>query len=272
LRTLTLMKRLHAFEIHELSGCPDLVRRLATDYLHTVGEVFRAFEPVTPLLATALSQSGARQIVDLCSGGTGPVVSLAKAVEARLGYGPTVVLTDLFPNRAAFARAAERSAVPILAEPEPIDARHVPERLDGVRTVFDAFHHFRPEDARGILRDAAERRRPILIVEATERSVPALLGMLLFVPLLVLVLTPLVRPLSGWRLLLTYVLPLAPLLILFDGLVSCLRSYTETELRALTHGLETETYRFYIGRKATRGGRLTYVLGIDGALPEGALD
>jgi hypothetical protein len=211
-------------------------------------------------------------VVDLCSGGTGPVITLAKAVEPRLGFAPTVVLTDLFPNRAAFARAAERSAVPIAAETEPVDARNVPARLEGVRTVFDAFHHFRPADARGILRDAAARRRPILIVEATERSVPALLGMLLFVPLLVLVLTPLVRPLRWWRLLLTYVIPLAPLLILFDGLVSCLRSYTETELRELAHGLETETYQFHVGSKATRGGRLTYLLGVDGPLPAGVLD
>jgi hypothetical protein len=154
---------------------------------------------------------------------------------------------------------------------QPVDARKVPERLSGVRTVFDAFHHFRPDDARGILSDAARQKKPILIVEATERSAPAVIGMLLFVPILVLVLTPFVRPFALWRLLLTYVVPIAVPLILWDGIVSCLRSYTPDELRELTRGLDTDGYRFHVGRKKTRGGRLTYVLGCAGEVPAAAL-
>ena len=265
------MSRIHAFEIHELRGCPDLVRRLATDYLHSVGEAFKAFEPMAPLLSAALAASEQRTVVDLCSGGTGPIVSLAEAVRRESGVEPELVLTDLFPNRAAFERAAARASVPVRGETEPVDARAVPERLGGVRTVFDAFHHFRPDDARGILSDAAKQRRPILIVEATERSAPAIIGMLLFVPLLVLVLTPFVRPFALWRLLFTYVVPIAVPLILWDGIVSCLRSYTPDELREFTRGLETDGYRFHIGRKKTRGGRLTYVLGCAGDVPAAAL-
>jgi hypothetical protein len=255
------MARAHAFEIHELAGCPPLVRRLATDYLHTVGRVFRAFEPIEPLLAAALRASGQNQIVDLCSGGTGPIIELAEGVRRRHGVEARVVLSDLFPNHAAFAAAAARTSLTVVGEPEPVDARRVPARLEGVRTLFDCFHHFRPADARGILRDAAERRAPLLIVEATERSFGAVLGMLLFVPLLVLVLTPFVRPFRLWRLLLTYVVPIAVPLIVFDGVVSCLRSYTEEELRELTSGLENESYRFQVGSLKARAGRLTYVLG-----------
>jgi hypothetical protein len=86
--------------------------------------------------------------------------------------------------------------------------------------------------------------------------------------LLVLLLTPLVRPLRFWRLILTYVLPVAVPLIVFDGVVSCLRTYTEVELRELTRGLETDTYCFHIGQMRSRGGpRLTYLLGCEGLLP-----
>jgi hypothetical protein len=56
------MPRIHAFEIHELRGCPDVVRRLATDYLHSVGEAFKAFEPMAPLLSAALATSGQRTV------------------------------------------------------------------------------------------------------------------------------------------------------------------------------------------------------------------
>ena len=246
------------------------MRRIATDYLHTVAAVFKAFDPIEPLLAGALATTESRQIVDLCSGGTGPVIDLAEQVQARLGYAPRVVLTDLYPNRAAFASATERANVPVVAEAEPVDARAVPARLAGVRTLFNAFHHFKPADASQILKDAASARTPILIVEGTERSPAAIIGMLLFVPLLVLLLTPWVRPFSVARLLLTYVIPIAAPLILFDGIVSCLRSYTVEELRDMCRGLETDSYRFHIGVKQSRGQRLTYLVGCEGPLPEWA--
>lgn len=262
---------MHAFEIHELPGCPDLFRRIATDYLRSVGEIFRAFEPITPLLKGALVASGSRTVVDLCSGGGGPVVSLAERASAELAEPVDVVLTDLYPNQRAFAWASGRSKGRVRGEQGSVDARRVPERLEGVRTLFDAFHHFQPADAKKILADAAQRRTPILVVEATERSVGAIVGMVLVVPLLVLLLTPFVRPFSFWRLVFTYVIPIAVPLIVFDGVVSCLRSYTQAELKVLTEGLENEAYRFHVGTRSSRGQRLSYVLGHTGELPPGTL-
>jgi len=262
------MARLHAFEIHELPNCPELFRRIATDYLRTVGESFNAFAPITPLLAGALSVSDEKRVIDLCSGGSGPVVTLSERAGERLGRAPSVVLSDLYPNHAAFAFAAKRARVPVTSEPAPVDARAVPEHLTGVRTLFDAFHHFQPDAARSILADAAAKQAPILVVEATERSLPAIVSMLLVVPLLVLLLTPFVRPFSWARLLFTYVVPVAVPLIVFDGIVSCLRSYTVAELQELTRGLDSDGYRFHIGTLKSHGQRLTYALGTPAAPPD----
>jgi hypothetical protein len=255
------MSRVHAFELHELAACPSFFRRIATEYLTAVGEAFRAFEPVTPLLVELLRGSGEKSVVDLCSGAGGPILTLAARAEAELGFAPEVVLTDLNPEPQSLTAARARTRLPVRVELDSIDARAIPERLHGVRTLFDAFHHFRPDDARRILADAAARRARLLIVEATERSVPAILGMLLAVPLLVFALTPFVRPFSVWRLFFTYIVPVAVPLIVFDGVVSCLRSYTLAELRELAAGLDSDAYRFEIGTLRSRGQRLTYVVG-----------
>lgn len=254
------LPRIHAVELHELPACPQLFRRIATDYLRTVAAVFRAFEPVTPLLARALTAQGSGRIVDLCSGGSGPVVSLAEAVKKQTGVAPKVVLTDLYPNLPAFRRAAVDASVVVSFEHEPVNALAVPAHLRGVRTIFDAFHHFRPEQARKLLADAAHARAPLLVVEATERKISAMIGMVIFVPLLVLLLSPLIRPFSWGRLLFTYVIPLAVPLILFDGLVSCLRSYTPAELEAMAEGFRADDYPIHVGQLETRAGRLTYLL------------
>jgi hypothetical protein len=170
-----------------------------------------------------------------------------------------VTLTDLYPNRAAFARAAAATDGAVAGWDAPVDARAVPPELTGVRTVFDALHHFRPADARALLADAQARRQPIVVVEGTRRRLSSLLGMLL-VPLFVLLLTPRIRPFSWTRLLFTYVVPLVPLLVLWDGVVSCLRSYRLAELRALTAGLDAG-YRWEAGEYKVRGAAVTFLVG-----------
>ena len=84
---------------------------------------------------------------------------------ARLGRKRSAVrftLTDRFPNVPAFKRAAESSDA-ISVVNEAVDARSVPVGLTGFRTLFNAFHHFRPKDVIAVLRDAAQAGHPFEI-------------------------------------------------------------------------------------------------------------
>ena len=86
--------------------------------------------------------------------------------------------------------------------------------------MFASFHHFAPDDARRIIADAVEKRCGLAVFEPTERSLPAILGMLL-APIVVLILAPQIRPIRATGVALTYLLPIVPLAVLFDGIVSC---------------------------------------------------
>ena len=130
--------------------------------------------------------------------------------------------------------------------PEPVDATHIPASLRGIRTMFASFHHFRPDSARGILRDAFEQHRPICIFEATSRT-PAAIASTVLIPILVLVITPIVRPVSWVQLLFTYLIPILPLLIFWDGLVSQLRTYSVEELKDFTRDLQSPAYQWEAG-------------------------
>jgi hypothetical protein len=256
-----LLPRLHLLEFHEEPWCPEVLRRFATDYLHMVIDRVRIFAKLTPTFAALLRETGELRIVDLCSGGTGPIVPLLRDLREQHGLSVTATMTDLYPNLDAFARAREASGGAVEFRREPIDARRVPEELAGIRTIFDGFHHFRPDDARAILADAAAQRAPILIAEAARRTIGDVLGMALLVPPLVLLAAPLVRPRTFARFALTYIAPLSPLLIAFDGVVSCLRAYSVAELEALTAGLSRDDYAFEVGEIARPGGAITYLIG-----------
>jgi len=247
-----MVPRIQFFEWNDQPWLPETLRRSATEYLATMLDIGRPFSALAPKLAGLLGRHGDR-VIDLAAGGAGPWGTLRDEVTtARGGRAPDVTLTDLYPN----ARAARRG---LSYEPAAVDARAVPARLVGVRTMFDGLHHFAPDEARAVLADACRNHAPILVADATNRRLVVVLASLVLVPLFVLLVTPFVRPLSGWRLLFTYVVPVLPLLITWDGVVSCLRTYTPDELRALTARLDG--FSWETGELRTRGAIVTYLIG-----------
>ncbi|HKX60607.1 MAG TPA: class I SAM-dependent methyltransferase [Verrucomicrobiae bacterium] len=239
------MKRLHLIEIEDQEWCPRVIRDALTDYLQFNLTRMQPYAPMTSILCTALERTGSRQIVDLCSGGGGPWLWL-HPVLMRKGLSTSVCLTDKYPNLEAFEEWSRTTDRAIGFHAGPVDATRVPGELEGFRTMFTAFHHFKPEQASAVLADAVRHRRSIGVFEATHRSVLAL-RLMLSTPFVVLLCTPFIRPFRWSRLFWTYLVPVLPLVILFDGLVSCLRSYSVQELRELTERLKTNDYNWDIG-------------------------
>ncbi|MEM8931886.1 MAG: hypothetical protein AAGE94_11970, partial [Acidobacteriota bacterium] len=218
--------------------------------------------PVVERLAALLERTDERRLVDLCSGSSGPLCEVLDRLAEEHGLDVSATLTDLYPNVACFDGLRARPCGRIDAVDSPVDARRVPTTLDGVRTLFAGLHHFAPAEARAILADAAAERRPIAVFEVSERH-PRLLAVLPLLPFAVWAMTPWLRPWSLRRLLLTYLVPLVPLLVFWDGLVSCCRTYTVPELEALIADLDTDGYRIEVGQDRVRGlpARVTWLLG-----------
>jgi hypothetical protein len=250
--------RLQLFELEDQAWFPAVVRDLATDYLRFVEHRFRLHLHALPPLSRAIDESGATRVVDLCSGGAGPVPELLRELRAG-GADVDFVLTDLYPNLDAFEAAQRDGGGAIGFVAEPVDARDMPPGTEGLRTFFNAFHHFAPKDAASILKSAVESGQPI--AEIPERSVLAIVP-LLFTPLFVWLATPFIRPMSWRRLLLTYLLPVVPLTCVWDGIVSQLRAYRPEELKALADGAGG-SFRWEVGvhQADSVPGRLTYLLG-----------
>jgi hypothetical protein len=234
------MMRLHLVEIHDLPACPPSLRDALTDFLAFSENVAGAYDPVAPLLRRALERTQARRIIDLCAGAGGPWRRLAAQV------GVPVILTDLYPHGENVTR---------------VDARAVPAELDGFRTIFTAFHHFRPDEARAILADAVRRGQGIGVFEIARRA-PREIAVVALTWLGTVVAAPFIRPWRWSRLLWTYLPPVLPIVGTFDGVVSCLRAYSKTELRKLVRGLDS--YDWEIGDFRGRWSPLrgSYLIGV----------
>ncbi len=254
------MPRIQFIELHDRSWFPALLRDEVTDALQFGISFLGAYAPVAPLIRSLLESTGASRVVDICSGAGGPWLQLSAAIQAD-GRAVSISLSDKHPNLKAFERLNSASRNLIQFQEGPIDAMNVPAELAGVRTIFTSFHHFAPREARALLQDAAAARQGIGVFEITSRS-PAAIAMILPWALLALFFTPFIRPFRWSRLLWTYVLPVIPMVLLFDGTVSCLRSYRVEELEELARSLGEPRYCWKAGAvRGAAGMPITYLLG-----------
>ncbi len=260
------MERVQLFEFEDLPWFPQVVRECMTDFLSFLGRRGRAvYATFAERLAAALEATGDETILDLCSGGGGPAITIAELLRERRTQPLRLVLTDLYPNLPRLERARVEGRGRVEYRKMPVDATEVPESLPGFRLICNAFHHLPPAAARKCLADAVRQGQGIAVVEMVDRSATSLFGVT-FGTSAVLAVTPFIRPLRVSRLLLTYLVPVVPLCTWWDGVVSCLRAYHPDELERLVASLPRNGYTWEIGRLPVPGAptSLIYLIGYPG--------
>lgn len=190
--------------------------------------------PLLPIMDGFLSAAGTREVLDLCAGAGGPAMILSREAERAGRTPPQILMTDLFPRVSVWRNAKQQYPTLDFIE-EPVDATHIPPALSRgrARTILNAFHHFPPDLARSMLRDAVDHRAPIFIAESFERDP---LGTLPLIPVGIpaLLSSPLLSPRNrlakaAWA----WMTPVGIAAGAWDAIVSSLRVYSETDLREL---------------------------------------
>jgi hypothetical protein len=271
------MRRLHLIELHEQPWFPSSLRDGITDALQFGLNLVNLYLPIAPLLNSALESAGSRakfgssnghpsnghqSVVDMCSGGGGPWLELSRTLHSGDGDLPArqICLTDKYPNLAAFQNVRAASENRVGFYPGSVDATAVPLELKGFRTMFTSFHHFSPEEARAILQNAVDAGEGIGIFEISRRA-SLTIGLTFVWVLMLFGGTLWIRPFRWSRLLWTYLVPIIPLVLLFDGVVSCLRTYRPQELRELVSRVAASEYEWEIGEHLTGSTPITYLIG-----------
>ncbi|EMR62525.1 hypothetical protein UCREL1_10542 [Eutypa lata UCREL1] len=172
------------------------------------------------------------------------------------------VLTDLHPHAAEWAAACKRSenlsyiADPVDASDAPADliARYTAPGKKVFRLYNLAFHHFDDGLARAMLRNTIETSDGFGIFELQERSINSFITCFIF-GIFSLFIAPFYYYsyyfTSPSSLFFIYVVPIVPFVLVFDGLVSSVRTRTPTEVEALlqTCGADTTGWELKSGRQ-----------------------
>lgn len=256
------MGRMHLFELEDKKWCPRVIREVTTDFLLGLYNVFNIYEPAYQKIIEVLNKTGARAIIDCCSGSGGPIKKLREHLDKSGNASVVINLTDKYPNKNSFSSLEDQYPGKIVGHKDSFDASQMPPSMHGLRTFFSSFHHFQPEQALKILQDAVNSNSPIAIFESTQRH-PADFSRALISPVMLLFIVPFARRMTWKKFLFTYLLPVTPFTNFWDYIVSNLRTYSTQELHELVGQLHAPGYQWEIGKLWSRQARchVPYLIG-----------
>lgn len=253
------MTRIKLFEFEDLSWFPNSIRDAGTDILRFMWEKGRVYKPIVPILKRVLKDTGTENIVDLASGGGGPMDAVYGDL-VKILPDLQVTLTDKYPNIHGMEYIARKRHTRIKVSPLPINAADVPEKFVGLRTMFCALHHFTDTEAEQILNNTVRQRQPISIFDFPSfPSPPPFAVPILTNPITVLLMSPFIKPFRWKRILWTYTF-IVPLFVLWDGFVSAIRMYSTARIKKLVSSLEPNDYHWEIGTTEFPN-KITYLIG-----------
>lgn len=251
-----LKHRYQIFEWEDFPWFPSSIRRAQTDYMKFVVQMVYAtfFERFRQWIR----QSKTTQIVDVCSGGGGPWTTF----KPKLGHDVLVTLTDKYPNLDAFQHLHETIGTDYI--PTPVGITQIPSYLKGSRTCFTAFHHFEESEAIEFLSQTIRSGEPLCIAEVTERTWFAIISAMIRIPIFSLFITCFTRPFRWSKVFWTWIVPVIPLIMVWDGVVSHLRTYHPEEMLRMVERIpQSHTYQWETGRQSgIAGSHVTFLFGI----------
>jgi hypothetical protein len=215
--------------------CPAGLVALIHEFLVWFVGVVGAARPFVPLVDEAMARAGSRRLVDLRTGA---------------GSGAEV-LRPLLPDDVAVVPTAAGGA----SDPG-----------EGARILVNGLHRLDADEAMALVARAFAERRVLLVVEGNDDSRWQAVGMLVFAPLSAVLTAPFVRPFRVARLVFTWLVPILPALIAYDGIAALYRLYNPGDLDRIFARAGGDGYRWRTGKVANgRGGNVIYGL----AWPDG---
>lgn len=254
--------RIRIPEIEDQQWLPSVVKEYMTDYLRFIFKFFDLYHPAIEKLKCISETYGIINFVDLCSGSGGAVERIIDGFKKK-NLQIHILLTDIYPRIQSYSYLKKKWPENISFVRYPINALAVPLHIRGFRTMFSGIHHFSSEEVFLVLKSSVEARQGIAIYDGGNKNLLMILLILIFHPVAIILFTPFIKPFRIKRLILTYLFPVVPICVIWDGVASILSLYTYSELKSISQRLPANTLKWEAGKLRNKLGlSITYLTGI----------
>lgn len=243
-----LHDRLELYEFGDQKWLRGWLRQAYVDCLNFLLKSGKHYEKMYLHFARWIKGAGNHPVIDLASGGAGPIDTLLSSAKKSGTKLPQIILSDLFPNVEHYRMLQNRygkEAIEYLSE--PVSATNVPNKDLKLRLICSSFHHFSSNEARQIIRDTIENGSGIMILEPFQRNFRHLLMTTMTGPFMGMLAPFFSEKFKLKTFLVCTLIPIIPLMLYFDGIVSVLRTHTFEEIMEMFPENEREQFIFEQG-------------------------
>ncbi len=201
---------MHLKELEDYAWFPKILRKYQMDFIGFTVAKSKLYESL--FIQTKIKQE---TIFDLCSGSGNPAIQLAQVSDKK------VILSDKYPQDQASIKQ--------------VDILNYNFDKNYFYTVFNAFHHFDPEQQKTIVKKLQDEAADFIIVEILQPTIVNFIKISLTTTFGQLIITPFIKPFSILRIVLTYLIPINIVTVTYDGLISVLKSKSVTNYKRILY-------------------------------------
>jgi len=233
-------------ELEDLPWFPSKLRQMQMEFIGFMVVMFKVYQPLLTVIKQSLAKSNTRNILDLCTGSGEPIRNLVTSDRIS----DSIILSDLYP-------CPKIETGDFIWNVESLNALESHNELSGMRTMFNAYHHFSEQEKLKLLE--IHSQNGIFIAEILQPNIFNLLKIIFTTILGQLVFAPFVKPFSFQRLLFTYLIPINLITITLDGIISVLKSQRPRSMFKQVKENFNSDYQFDCGVSGPFWARVTWI-------------
>lgn len=250
------MKRTEIPQLTAQSVTPRLFMRLVDEFLDFIVGSVCANRPFLPLIDELTTKHPEASLVAYDALGGGGLAHIASELHQK---SPSLKIfmrdQSVEIERSQFLDQVAQGVLQWQVPGSKVPAK-------SIAISINAFHRLKSGDDLEFLKNLAANHDGILIGEGNNKSMRQVIGMTIIVPLFVLLTTPFIKPFRLSRLFWTYLIPVMPLMIVWDGIATLFRLHTPEELMSLAERTDRGDFEWRSGKLPNnRGGFIIYLVG-----------
>lgn len=250
-------------QVSQSHWAPDFIKEQVPEFLDYIVGMVEANKPFLPLIRSDKSKPSFYLIAPEVGGSS---VLLGKELHKEFPENQINIITDNLPE--ARLQHFKQLFPDINVWGNFTRLSDVSKGEDGASKVAVSINHahlLSDGELVSQLKRMTQDFDQIVIGEGNNKSIRQVIGMLLLSPLVACVCGPLVKPFKWSRLFFTYVIPLIPFTIAWDGMVALFKIRSPESIKALVEGegqLQSE-WTWESGKLPNnRGGFIIYLRGV----------
>lgn len=223
------MRKTRFFEFCDQAWAPQWYQEGLHDYLIFFYRTFGYHKLWQSSLKDFFDKEKQDKVLECCAGnGHCLPMIFDEGAEEFMGD-KQMVMSDLYPH--AESVEAFKESKHFSYYPDPVDVNAIPKELDHSKVFINSFHHLPPQVAQEVLQDSLDKGNQVLILEYVDHNPVTYISMLFGALTTFLTVPFVVKGSNKWKaMFFTYLIPLFPLMLWWDGWVSCWRSYQKKDI------------------------------------------